>query len=544
MKILATLHDPRMYSDRGYWFKSKHGMGPGTIPNDCRVLDWCEPNDYDTFIKLDRFLTTPELDNYELKELIPPAGSVTNSGDIIEGCSNIYSDDEIEEDDGLDIGEQEYSSADTSINSGKLPAVFNMVTFKSGSINLDYGGGKFDNAAAYLSEKYDATNLVYDPYNRSAKHNSEVIKQIRANGGADTATCSNVLNVIQEESARIKVLENIKKLVKPSGEVYITVYEGNGSGQGKVTQNNKSYQLNKKTADYLEEIQSVFPDAARKGKLIIAHPGKTSANSATVTNVSELTLKECLEKIERSLRDAIFNFMTDGCGFEPEEVTRYSRIDTEIDEVDSSATIHVCAELSYGSLMDLSDVLDPIVEEIDPEAYFDAETSGILVCYMRIPQRISQGTSITASYDDSHEEEIDTTAHQYIYLSDVEVIIDADGDIEDIKNLDADNNEDDYRYAETDEGYTIQVAWDSVDAEEKLQDMLQAYLPMTPGKYIINGRADLAYDVYGLKVTHTYYGPEYDGGQVVDTNVDAEYADIDWSISDSTIDNFSYAFEA
>lgn len=540
MKILTAQHDPRMYSDSGYWFKSKHGMGPGTIPHDCKVLDWCEPNNYDTFLKLDRFLTTSELNDYELKELTPPAGSETHNGDIIESCSNVYSDSEIEEEDNLDIGEQEYSSADTSINSGKLPAVFNMINFKSGSINLDYGGGKFDNAAAYLAEKYDATNLVYDPYNRTAKHNSEVIKEIRANDGADTATCSNVLNVIQEESARIKVLENIKKLVKPSGEVYITVYEGNGSGQGKVTQNNKSYQLNKKTADYLEEIQSVFPDATRKGKLIIAHPNGKAVNSAT--KLSHKTTSADSENLLNDLKDAIYNYALSQ-GWESDEVWDYHGVDVSKNSDNGLFEINVWAETDFEGLDNLATVLNPIVEKIDKEAYFEPEDLGRLVCYIQLPQNVDSTTDVTASSNNTYEEEIDTTAHQYIYLSDVEIIVDADGDIEDIKNLDAANSEDDYKYGVTDEGYTLRVAWDRVDAEEKLQDMLQAYLPMTPGNYIINGTADLVYDVYDLQVTSTYE-PEYGGGYGVDIDIDDDHADIDWSISDSTIDNFSYTFEA
>jgi hypothetical protein len=162
--------------------------------------------------------------------------------------------------------EQEYDSRNTSINSGKLPAIFHLINFKPNTINLDYGGGKFDNVAEYLAD-FDVTNLVYDPYNRSSEHNNEVLKEIRKNGGADTTTCSNVLNVIKEPNVRLNVLNNIKKLTKPNGIVYITVYEGSGKGNEGPTKS--GYQLNRKTADYLEEIQQVFPNATRKGKLII-----------------------------------------------------------------------------------------------------------------------------------------------------------------------------------------------------------------------------------------------------------------------------------
>lgn len=171
------------------------------------------------------------------------------------------------EEDELETADQKISSAATSINSNKLPAIFRMVKFQPDTMNLDYGGGKFDNAAEELA-KINVTNLVYDPYNRSSEHNQDVLKQVRANGGADTVTISNVLNVIAEPEARQTVLRNAKKLVKPGGKVYITVYEGNKSGSGAETK--AGYQLNKDTKDYVDEISQVFDNVTRKGKLIIA----------------------------------------------------------------------------------------------------------------------------------------------------------------------------------------------------------------------------------------------------------------------------------
>ena len=186
--------------------------------------------------------------------------------------ANGYKGESLEEDDidEIETSEQEYTSANTSINSTKLPAIFSMVRFEPETINLDYGGGKFDNATAALEGK-GVTNLVYDPYNRSSGHNKDVIDTIRKNGGADTATCSNVLNVIKEPAARTVVIKNIYKLLKPNGVAYFTVYEGTGKGDEGPTK--AGYQLNKKTEDYVEEISSVFPSVSRRGKLIVASKG-------------------------------------------------------------------------------------------------------------------------------------------------------------------------------------------------------------------------------------------------------------------------------
>ena len=163
--------------------------------------------------------------------------------------------------------EQEFDSAATSINSNKLPAIYSMVNFNEGDVVIDFGGGKFDNAVEYIKDK-GATLLVYDPYNRSAEHNQEVLSILEQNGGADAAVNSNVLNVIKEPEARKAVLQNIKQLTKPGAPIYITVYEGRGDGIEGPTKS--GYQLNRKTADYMDEIQEVFPNAKRKGKLIVA----------------------------------------------------------------------------------------------------------------------------------------------------------------------------------------------------------------------------------------------------------------------------------
>lgn len=171
------------------------------------------------------------------------------------------------EDDEIVTGEQEFDSAATSINSSKLPAVYRMVDFTPGQVVIDFGGGKFDNAVNYLKDK-DVTLLVYDPYNRSAEHNKEVLRVIRENGGADAAINSNVLNVIKEPEARQQVLKNIKKLVKPGAPIYITVYEGSGKGNEGPTK--AGYQLNRKTSGYIDEISQIFPNVKRRGKLITA----------------------------------------------------------------------------------------------------------------------------------------------------------------------------------------------------------------------------------------------------------------------------------
>lgn len=206
----------------------------------------------------------------------------------------------------LKQAQQEFSSAATSINSNKLPAIYNMVKFRPGDVVVDFGGGKFDNAVNYLKDK-NVTLLVYDPYNRSAEHNKEVLRLLKEHGGADAAVNSNVLNVIKEPEAREAVLKNIKKITKRGAPIYITVYEGIGDGAEGPTKS--GYQLNRKTSDYMDEVGSVFSNVKRKGKLITAINEstkhiKSSRNetfqndkrlSSTSTNVPETQMIDDLE---------------------------------------------------------------------------------------------------------------------------------------------------------------------------------------------------------------------------------------------------------
>lgn len=241
-KLVESLDEEALsFSD---WLDQNYGMGPNELSNYDR---W--------FIKYlkDYYINTEEGRDYSIKTL-------KAYGEL----------DEAFEDDDFESSEQEFSSADTSINSSKLPAVFKKVKFNPGTINLDYGGGRFDNATEFLADQ-DVENLIFDKFNRSDDHNKNVIKRIRQNGGADTATCSNVLNVIKERDIRVnEVIKNIKSMLKPGGTAYFTVYEGTGLGDSKET--TKGYQLNKKTADYVEEIEEIFGkgNVVRKGSVIIA----------------------------------------------------------------------------------------------------------------------------------------------------------------------------------------------------------------------------------------------------------------------------------
>lgn len=106
------------------------------------------------------------------------------------------------------MNNQQFTSAKTYINSKKLPAIVSKVEkfkgFIKDVINLDLGGGRFDIVTDYLKSQYIITNLILDPYNRTAEHNT-YIENIINRTKVDNVTISNVLNVINSIDCQIKV---------------------------------------------------------------------------------------------------------------------------------------------------------------------------------------------------------------------------------------------------------------------------------------------------------------------------------------------------
>ena len=494
-----------------------------------------------------------------------------------------------EDEDSLPMVDQEYDSAATSINSNKLPAIYKMVNFNEGDVVVDFGGGKFDNAVEYIRDK-GATLCVYDPYNRSAEHNKEVLKILRENGGADAAVNSNVLNVIKEPEARKNVLENIARITKPGAPIYITVYEGKGNGQEGPTKS--GYQLNRKTADYLEEIQEVFPDATRRGKLITAH-NTGSVTSSTDDQSSStilcsydefMTWYDNLSDEEQWKVDDIAD--TNGIPFYEEAsddelawlhdvatieiyaspVKSYTDVEEDISRYDKDIVSY--RKIIYKSVEDSDDFLtdytmyEVVTEDgsVEYECYFgDNDIYGpwngegldfssedydeAVEWYNSYSSdEIESSESIEANafssledqylsppeYDDSIEHE-DSQELIEVELDQV-ITVDVDGDYE--------WDDDTYVWASPDgsneewrseDGVYID---DKVGVVEHIDDLIIPNVPTRPGRYRVTGLAKLVYDVSGIQEYRTEYGPDD-----YDSDIDIDHAVVAFNFRRSEVEN-------
>jgi hypothetical protein len=169
---------------------------------------------------------------------------------------------------------QKYSSKGTSQR--QLAGLFKSWQSRHGfhGINLDLGGGKYDLAQEWMDKNnIQCRNLVVDP-NRTDAHNKEMLALVAANGGADSVTIANVLNVIDDLESRLHVLKQADDYAKPGAPVIISVYERNKDGTPTVTKAD-SWQANRKLATYLPEAQAILDDPKiLSGKGLIVARGR------------------------------------------------------------------------------------------------------------------------------------------------------------------------------------------------------------------------------------------------------------------------------
>ena len=146
---------------------------------------------------------------------------------------------------------QEYQSAKTSINSKRLPAIYNKLNWlkllqnapQYPAVVLDIGAGRHIQHIQDFVEKQGFVYAPYDPFNLPDDVNFHSLAQQPA-----VIICSNVFNVIKEKQIIFDLHDMIRRDKVP---FFITVYEGDRQGVGCSTQKGQSWQRNETLDNYL-----------------------------------------------------------------------------------------------------------------------------------------------------------------------------------------------------------------------------------------------------------------------------------------------------
>ena len=171
---------------------------------------------------------------------------------------------------------QNYTSAATSINSTKLPAVYTRVSdsaYQWADKLLDYGCGRYVTHLIKYAAQHSALPddeyyhycwwYGYDRYNRDTADNARALDDYAENSSARRMVfCSNVLNVVDSDEVVAGIAGFLTACAISGAAVFITVYEGDKSGIGRETKAD-CYQRNEKIAEYLKYFDKNF--TIRKG---------------------------------------------------------------------------------------------------------------------------------------------------------------------------------------------------------------------------------------------------------------------------------------
>lgn len=168
---------------------------------------------------------------------------------------------------------QTFTSASTSVNRSKLPAVYRKARLsRSTPFVIDYGCGKYTEHIATALREQQKILYPYDPYNQPDAVNAHTIDFIRWAMDKRIEVdliCSNVLNVIDSDAVVSRICHDIEEIVTTTGGTgFVTVYEGDRSSTGRQTGRDQ-YQRNAPLWDYLR----FFHNATIKNNMIIIKGG-------------------------------------------------------------------------------------------------------------------------------------------------------------------------------------------------------------------------------------------------------------------------------
>ena len=168
---------------------------------------------------------------------------------------------------------QTYSSAATSINSAKLPAVYSRVSdsaYQWADKLLDYGCGRYITHLIKYTARHSALPddryyhycwwYGYDRFNRDAADNAHALEGFSESKNSLThrmVFCSNVLNVIDSDDVVKGIAGFLTACAISGAAVMVTVYEGDRSGIGRATKAD-CYQRNEKIVNYLKYFDKNF----------------------------------------------------------------------------------------------------------------------------------------------------------------------------------------------------------------------------------------------------------------------------------------------
>lgn len=428
-----------------YWYYTKHGLGPGMIPPGVTVLDTYEEG-WDTWVLLDKLLTTEDLKYYDLKEQQPPEGVTTHNGVVIEGATV----------------EEIQKAIDERI------------------AKQDAMGKQLDDLQENMKRRSGCfrkrKNVRSSDCNKVSEDNNDITYIV----GMDDDT---------EEIEGMSLIHYGGYKIMPNSDAFC--WEVLDSDNELVKSGFRSEFEAKKY------ISNNFKEGDIQG-----------SEELDYDNIDVAKLKQDIANgCEEYLTGPEGGFLKSGS---PKESRWDMYADeiyvVEVSKTEDYIEIEVRAELDYDGMSAMAEVLDKIIEKYDPDAYFEQAEPGIIDAYIHNnTDSINSSTQVTAMTRDEldrwNEGALSRARDRWLEPDDMEEYIPLEDLVSEFDfDIKVEVYEDDGRWyyvADSDPLEDAQLLEDKgVSYDAMLDDfnlMVEWYIPGDAGTYSIKGHAKLVY---------------------------------------------------
>lgn len=511
-----------------YWYFSRHGMGPGTIPRDVQVLDWYEEG-YKTWMKLDKMLTTEELNEYNVKEEVPPVGSITHNGDVVEACDKVMGStdsNEFVDYDWFDFNAQEPEASELGRFRNRFYGDF-LDSYDQKSV--------LDGWCYCVGQKADEEGLHWRSF---TPKNWEIVKDMSDEDiynnypeaplaydveGATDVSSATADDLDKDVKKKTDSASDVKKVAEDDNSITYVVSSEDENIEGMSLVNYKNYKIIPDTSFGGWNIFNKDRDLVKRGleteldaKDYIDGITKDINNSTSVQSAIDVSNID-LEALKHEIEEGCLEYLCGPKGgFKRPGEPRESKWDmyaddmfvTEVSKIDNRIKVEVRAELSYSGMENMSDILDHIVKQYDEDAYFDMVEPGIMEAFIGDDDVYGSEDIEASKFDrwnddvirrhsddvdppDYEEEEYEDASSEFPF--EIEVVVD---------------NEGEPKIVNSDPLYHADILYDEGITEDEMNDnfwdVVEWHIPAEEGKYKIKGNANLVYEIDPYSLTYHF----------------------------------------
>ena len=466
-------------SSRKFWYFTRHGVQPGSVPKYVNILDIVDTPEGSYFLA-DGVISTDDLRNYEIKERKPKSAVV------------------------------EASKSPNSV-ANKYPEYMKV---SRGGQNFSVHYNLIDNSpsadAHQMWLEFQASVSAIKPYDDAEYAWAQI-----ENGHINVIKGGKVIQQYYYFDADDMDVENSEWCDIIIDEAIDLIAKINKDIEPRMVYNSTSI--------------------ASKNKSNI-----TSSADRKIRPIDELD--DVTDQLRDDLMQKLVDVMSSpNFGFSRDEAIDYSRVDIRFDDDENRIEVEVGAEVDYDGLMQIAQDLDPIIQSYDIAAYFDAEDAGLLTAFIPYESLTNHMKVNSASdipepsldppeYDDPEEVDEDVTVE--FDMDRVRIDVDKSGSWEYVDDSFLNNvmTDGDTLYSEE---YDVRVR-DRNGLLEDLDDILKYDIPVEAGEYRISCHITLVYHITGIEKYDEYPDDNYGDSSEYST----ENAEVKFDFHDSYVEDF------